>query len=77
MRGRLEGVALALILALCLLADGIMDTFGPGTFAAVSAATLATAELLRMTAAALDHRRSAKRTAPRTTAGRSRVQKAV
>ena len=77
MRGRLEGVALALILALCLLADGIMDTFGPGTFAAVSAATLATAELLRMTAVALDHRRSAKRTAPRTTADQSRVQKAV
>ena len=64
MRGRLEGVALALVLALCLLADGIMDTFGPGTFAAVSAATLATAELLRMTAAALDHRRRAKRRPP-------------
>ena len=77
MRGHLEGVALALVMALCLLADGIMDTFGPGTFAAVSAATLATAELLRMTAAALDHRRRAKRTAPRTTADQSRVQKAV
>ena len=77
MRGRLEGVALALILALCLLADGIMDTFGPVTFAAVSAATLATAELLRITAAALDHRRREKRTAPRTTADQSRVQKAV
>ena len=77
MRGRLERVALALILALRLLADGLMDTFGPGTFAAVSAATLATAELLRMTAAALDHRRRAKRTAPRTTADQSRVQKAV
>ena len=77
MRGRLEGVALALILALCLLADGIMDTFGPVTFAAVSAATLATAELLRITAAALEHRRRAKRTAPRTTADQSRVQKAV
>ena len=77
MRGRLEGVALALILALCLLADGIMDTFGPGTFSAISAATLAAAELLRMTAAALDHRRRAKRTAPRTTADQSRVQKAV
>lgn len=77
MRGRLEGVVLALILALCIMADGIMDTFGPGTFAAVSAATLATAELLRMTAAALDHRRRAKRTAPRTTADQSRVQKAV
>lgn len=77
MRGRLEGVALALILALCLLADGIMYTFGPVTFAAVSAATLATAELLRITAAALDHRRRGKRTAPRTTADQSRVQKAV
>ena len=77
MRGRLEGVALALILALWLLADGIMDTFGPGTFAAVSAATLATAELLRMTAAAMEHRRRAKRTAPRTTADQRRVQKAV
>ena len=77
MRGRLEGVALALILALCLLADGIMDTFGPGTFAAVSAATLATAELLRMTAAALDHRRRAKRKAPCAHADQSKAQETI
>ena len=77
MRGRLEGVALALILALCLLADGIMDSYGPGTFAAVSAATLATAELMRMTAAALEHRRRAKRKAPCTPADQSKVQGAI
>ena len=70
MRGRLEGVALALILALCLLADGIMDTFGPVTFAAVSAATLASA-------AALEHRRRAKRKAPCTPADQSKVQGAI
>lgn len=77
MRAALESTALLLILTLCLLADGIMDSFGHGTFAAASAATLATAELLRMTAAAMEHRRRAKRTAPRTTADQSRVQKAV
>ena len=50
MRAALESTALLLILALCLLADGIMDSFGHGTFAAVSAATLAAAELLRTAA---------------------------
>ena len=43
MRAALESTALLLILTLCLLADGIMDSFSPGAFAAVSAATLAEA----------------------------------
>ena len=77
MRAALESVALLLIMALCLLADGIMDSFGPGTFSAVSAATLAAAELLRMTAAALEHRRRAKRKAPCTPADQSEVQGAI
>ena len=68
MRERLECVALLLILALCLLADGIMDSLGPGAFAAISAATLAVAELLRITAA------RTKRKAPCTPADQSEVQ---
>ena len=67
MRAALESTALLLILTLCLLADGIMDSFGPGGFAAVSAATLAAA-------AALEHRRRAKRKAPCTPADQSEVQ---
>ena len=67
MRASLESTALLLILTLCLLADGIMDSFGPGAFAAVSAATLASA-------AALEHRRRAKRKAPCTPADQSEVQ---
>lgn len=47
MRGRLEGVALALILALCLLADGIMDAYGPAVFAVVASVVLIAAEILR------------------------------
>ena len=47
MRGRLEGVALALILALCLMADGIMDAYGPAVFAAVASVVLIAAEILR------------------------------
>ena len=70
----LESMALLLILTLCLLADGLMNSFGTGTFAGVSAATLAAAELLRMTAAALEHRRRAKRKAPCTPADQSEVQ---
>ena len=77
MRAALESTALLLILSLCLLADGIMDSFGPGTFAAVSAATLAAAELLRMTAATLGHRRRARRKAPCTPADQSEVQGAI
>ena len=67
MRAALESTALLLILTLCLLADGIMDSFGPGGFAAVSAATLAAA-------ATLEHRRRAKRKAPCTPADQSEVQ---
>ena len=76
MRAALESTALLLILTLCLLADGIMDSYGPGTFSAISAATLAAAELLRMTAA-LEHRRRAKRKAPCTPADQSEVQGAI
>ena len=47
MRGHLEAVALALILALCLLADGIMNAYGPAAFAAVAFVVLITAEILR------------------------------
>nr|DAF06736.1 MAG TPA: zinc-ribbon containing domain protein [Caudoviricetes sp.] len=47
MRGHLEAVALALILALCLLADGIMNAYGPAVFAAVAFVVLITAEILR------------------------------
>lgn len=71
MRAALESTALLLILTLCLLADGIMDSFGPGAFAAVSAATLAAAELLRMTAA----RR--KRKAPCAHADQSKAQETI
>lgn len=67
MRAALESMALLLILTLCLLADGIMDSLGPGAFAAISAATLAVA-------AALEHRRRAKRKAPCTPADQSEVQ---
>ena len=77
MRAALERTALLLILALCLLADGIMDSFGPGTFAAVSAATLAAAELLRMTASAMEHRRRAKRKAPCAHADQSKAQETI
>ena len=76
MRAALESMALLLILTLCLLADGIMDSYGPGTFSAISAATLAAAELLRMTAA-LEHRRRAKRKAPCTPADQREVQGAI
>ena len=74
MRAALESMALLLILTLCLRADGIMDSLGPGAFAAISAATLAVAELLRRTAAALEYRRRAKRKAPCTPADQSEVQ---
>lgn len=47
MRGHLEAVALALILALCLLADGIMNAYGPAVFSAVAFVVLITAEILR------------------------------
>lgn len=47
---RLEGVALLLILALCVLADGLMEAYGPGGFALVSAITMTAAEALRRAA---------------------------
>lgn len=71
MRAALESTAMLLILALCLMADGIMDSFGPGTFAAVSAATLAAAELLRMTAT------RQKRKAPCAHADQSKAQETI
>lgn len=71
MSAALESVALLLILTLALMADGIMESYGPGVFAATAAAILATAELLRMTSAALDRRTRAKRKAPYTNARQS------
>ena len=70
MRAALESTALLLILTLCLLADGIMDSFGPRTFAAVSAATLAAASLLRTAA-------GQKRKAPCATADQSKAQETI
>lgn len=74
MSAALESVALLLILSLALLADGLMESIGPGGFAATSAAVLAAAELLRLIAAALEYRPRAKRKAPCTPAVQSRVQ---
>lgn len=77
MRAALESTALLLILTLCLLADGIMDSFGHGTFAAASAATMAAAELLRITAAAMEHRCREKRKAPCAHADQSKAQETI
>ena len=67
MRERLEGAALLLILALGLLADGLMESLGPGGFALVSAITLTAAEALRLLA-------GIKRKAPCITADQSTMQ---
>ena len=50
MMKRLEGAALPLILALAILADGIMEALGPSGFALVSTITLTAAEALRLLA---------------------------
>ena len=50
MSERLEGAALLLILALALLADGLMESLGPGGFLLVSVITLTAAEALRLLA---------------------------
>ena len=47
MRAALESTALLLIMALCLMADGIMDAYGPAVFAAVASVVLIAAEILR------------------------------
>ena len=47
MRAALESTAMLLIMALCLMADGIMDAYGPAVFAAVASAVLIAAEILR------------------------------
>ena len=61
MRAALERAALLLILTLALLADGLMEAFGPGVFILISAITLSAAEALRLLAGIkkgpLHHRR--------------------
>lgn len=67
MMERLEGASLLLILSLGFLADGLMETIGPGGFLLVSAITLSAAEALQLLA-------GIKRKAPCTTADQSRMQ---
>lgn len=67
MRAALERAALLLILTLALLADGLMEAFGPGVFILISAITLSAAEALRLLA-------GIKRKAPCITADQSRMQ---
>lgn len=63
MRARRETAALLLVLSLCLLADSIMEAYGPG-------AVLAAAEALRISA-------RAKRKAPCKKADQSTLQEAI
>ena len=67
MRAALERAALLLILTLALLADGLMEAFGPGVFILISAITLSAAEALRLLA-------GIKRKAPCITADQSTMQ---
>ena len=67
MRAVLERAALLLILTLVLLADGLVEAFGPGVFILISAITLSAAEALRLLA-------GVKRKAPCITADQSRMQ---
>lgn len=70
MMERLEGAALLLILALALLADGLMESLGPGGFALVSVITLTAAEALRLHA-------GIKREAPCIHADQSQMQETI
>lgn len=70
MRARRETAALLLVLSLCLMADGIMEAYGPGAFALVSVAVLAAAEAMRISA-------RAKRKAPCKKADQSTLQEAL
>lgn len=67
MMAALERAALLLILILSLLADGLMEAFGPGVFIMISAITLSAAEALRLLA-------GIKRKDPCITADQSRMQ---
>ena len=67
MRKRMEGVSLLLILVLGFLADGLMESIGPGGFLLVSAITLTAAEALQIVA-------RAKKKAPCINADQSQMQ---